>query len=195
MSRTSNAVEDRLAVGTLQIHVGHRVARNVLIGASDAVMLSLAVAIAFVSWAAPIRDQPAEMYVALAPLIAIFIAGYSRAGLYPGLGLGPVQTLRRLSYVTTFGFLMVAAFSFVLKLPPLYSRVTFRIALGFVLGLFPLVRFVRFSVAHRGPCGRGPFVVMGTVRQLFQPIRELSKVLTWAIDRWPSSNRTQGMSV
>jgi Undecaprenyl-phosphate galactose phosphotransferase WbaP len=175
MSRTSNAVEDRLAVGTSQIHIGHRVARNVLLAGSDAVMLSLAVAIAFVSWAAPIRDQPVEMYIALAPLIAIFIAGYARAGLYPGLGLGPVQTLRRLSYVTTFGFLMVAAFSFVLKLPPLYSRVTFLIALGLSLTLVPLGRVALFSAAQRWLWWAEPIVVIGTGRRAIRAIRGIKQ--------------------
>jgi len=128
MSRTSNAVEDRLAVGTSEISIGHRVARNVLLGSSDAAMLCLAVTIAFALWAASIRRQPAEPYLALAPLIVIFLASYASAGLYPSQRLGPVQTLRRLSYVTTVGFLTVAAFSFVLKLPHVYSRATFLIA-------------------------------------------------------------------
>ena len=175
MSRTSSAVENRLAVGTSQTYIGHRVARNVLLAGSDAVMLSLAVAIAFVSWAAPIRDQSAETYVALAPLIAIFIAGYAKAGLYPSFGLGPVQTLRRLSYVTSFGFLLVAAFSFVLKLPPVYSRVTFLIALGLSVALVPLGRVVLFSVAQRWHWWAEPVVVIGTGRRAIRAIRGIKQ--------------------
>jgi Undecaprenyl-phosphate galactose phosphotransferase WbaP len=164
MSRTRHAVEDRLVVESSQITIGHRLARNVLLGGSDALMLCLAVAIAFMSWAAPIRHQSAESYLALAPLIVIFLAGYASAGLYPNQGLGPVQTLRRLSYVTTFGFLMVAAFSFVLKLPHVYSRVTFLIALGLSLALVPLGRVALFSMAQRWPWWAEPVVVIGTGR-------------------------------
>jgi Undecaprenyl-phosphate galactose phosphotransferase WbaP len=175
MSRTSNVLEDRLVVGTSQISVGHRVARNVLLGGSDALMLCVAVAIAFVSWAAPIRNQSAESYVALAPLIVIFLAGYASAGLYPNQGLGPVQTLRRLSYVTTFGFLMVAAFSFVLKLPHVYSRVTFVIALGLSLALVPLGRVALFSVAQRWPWWAEPVVVIGSGRRAIRAIRGIKQ--------------------
>ena len=175
MGRTSNAVEEELDGVTSHITTVHRVARNVLLGGSDAVMLSLAVAIAYLSYAAPVRSQPAETYVALAPLIAIFLAGYASAGLYPSLGLGPVQTLRRLSYVTTFGFLMVAAFSFVLKLPPVYSRVTFMIALGLSLVLVPLGRFALFSVAQRWPWWTEPVVIIGTGRRAIRAIEGVKR--------------------
>lgn len=113
--------------------VRDRFARATLLGSTDALMLGLATTVAYVSWAAPVLHQPAAVYLELWPVVLLFIAGYARAGLYPGLGLGPVERLRRLTYVTTSGFLVLAAFSFALKLPPLYSRVT--VALAFVLSL------------------------------------------------------------
>ena len=64
------------------------------------------------------RDQPFALYVELAPLALLFLFGYAVAGLYPGFGLGPVETLRRQSYVTASGFLVLAALSFALKLRP-----------------------------------------------------------------------------
>src|SRR5918994_3469225 len=137
----AHSVGLRAASGRLM----YRSARNVLLAAGDAAMIFLSTAIAYVAWAAPVQQQPAEMYLELSPLIALFIAGYARAGLYPSLGLGPVQTLRRLSYVTTFGFLVLAAFSFALKLPHLYSRVTF--GLAFVLSLL-LVPIGRHALVH-----------------------------------------------
>ena len=72
---------------------------------------------AYLLWALPQRGQSIDLYLNLAPLFVLFILGYAQAGLYPGFGLGPVETLRRLSYVTAFGFLVLAAFSFALKLP------------------------------------------------------------------------------
>ena len=59
-----------------------------------------------------------SIYLDLAPLVSLFLFGYAQAGLYPGFGLGPVETLRRFSYVTAFGFLVLAAFSFALKIEP-----------------------------------------------------------------------------
>jgi len=175
MLRTADAVKADFVVGSSQSSYGHRVARNALLGGTDIVMISLAVAIAFVTWAAPIRDQPVEIYFALAPLIVIFLVGYASAGLYPSLGLGPVQTLRRLSYVTAFGFLVVAAFSFVLRLPPVYSRATFLIALALSLVLVPVGRFALFSVAQHWLWWTEPVVVIGTGRRAVRAIRGIKR--------------------
>ena len=123
----------------------HRLERNVLLASSDAAMIFLSTALAYWSWAAPLKQQPAGIYLELAPLIVLFLAGYSRAGLYPSLGLGPVQTLRRLSYVTIFGFLVIAAFSFAFKLPHVYSRGTFLLACILSLVLVPIGRLALFS--------------------------------------------------
>jgi hypothetical protein len=90
-----------------------------LLATADAAALAGAATFAYLFWALPMREQSPGLYLQLAPLLLLFVAGYARAGLYPGFGLGPVEVLRRLSYVTAFGFLVLAAFSFALKLPPL----------------------------------------------------------------------------
>jgi hypothetical protein len=90
---------------------------------------------------------------------------------------------------------MVAAFSFVLKLPPLYSRVTFLLALGLSLALVPLGRVVLFSVAQRWLWWTEPVVVIARVGAPSEPSAESRRLVIWAIDRWPSSNRTQRMPV
>jgi hypothetical protein len=105
-----------------------RVARWFLLAAADVGALFLSASLAYLLWALPMREQSAGLYLQLAPLVLLFVLGYAQAGLYPGFGLGPVETLRRVSYVTAFGFLVLAAFSFALKVPALYSRVTFTIA-------------------------------------------------------------------
>jgi Undecaprenyl-phosphate galactose phosphotransferase WbaP len=115
------------------------------------------------------------MYLDLLPLVGLFIAGYARAGLYPGLGLGPVETLRRLSFVTTFGFLVLAAFSFALKLPHLYSRVTFLLAFVLSLALVPLGRLALFSAARHWRWWAEPVVVIGTGRRAARAIRGIKQ--------------------
>jgi Undecaprenyl-phosphate galactose phosphotransferase WbaP len=137
----------------------------------DMSALVLAGIIAYLVWALPMREQSAGLYLELAPLTLLFILGYARAGLYPGLGLGPVETLRRLSLVTTFGFLVLAAFSFALKLPHLYSRVTFLIAYVAALLLLPLVRFGLFVAARNWRWWAEPVVVIGTGRRAARAIR------------------------
>jgi Undecaprenyl-phosphate galactose phosphotransferase WbaP len=148
-----------------------RLTRTLLLAGSDMAMIALAVALAYLSWAAPMRDQSARLYLDLAPLVVLFPVGYARAGLYPGLGLGPVEMLRRQSYVTAFGFLVVAAFSFGLKLPPIYSRVTFGLALVFSLLLVPIGRRVLGRVARRWTWWAEPVVIVGTGPSAARAIR------------------------
>jgi Undecaprenyl-phosphate galactose phosphotransferase WbaP len=152
-----------------------RAARLTVLASVDLVMLALAGALAYLIWALPARGQSAGMYIELLPLVGLFIAGYARAGLYPGLGLGPIETLRRLSTVTTFGFLVLAAFSFALKLPHLYSRVTFLLAFVLSLLLVPLGRLALFYAARNRDWWAEPVVVIGTGRRAARAIRGIAR--------------------
>ena len=139
-----------------------RAARVGVLVVTDVSALAAAGLVAYLLWALPAKAQSVALYTRLVPLLAVFVLGYAQAGLYPGLGLGPVETLRRLSIVTVFGFLLVAGFSFALKVPALYSRVTFSIALGVSLVLVPLARAAATRVAHRWSWWSEPVVVVGT---------------------------------
>jgi Undecaprenyl-phosphate galactose phosphotransferase WbaP len=153
----------------------HRCARAAVLAGGDTAMIALSTAIAYLSWAAPVRDQGARMYLDLAPLVGLFLAGYARAGLYPGLGLGPVEMLRRFTYVTTFGFLILAAFSFALKLPPLYSRVTFAVAFALSLVFVPIGRQLVVHLARRRSWWAEPVVVIGSGRVAARAIRGITQ--------------------
>jgi Undecaprenyl-phosphate galactose phosphotransferase WbaP len=150
-----------------------RAARIVVLGASDLCSLVLASALAYLLWALPARGQSPALYLQLAPLMPLFIFGYAQAGLYPGFGLGPVEILRRVSYITAFGFLALASFSFALKLPPLYSRVTFVLALGFSLVMVPVARALVFHIARRWAWWKEPVVVVGTGERAARTIRSI----------------------
>ena len=152
-----------------------RAARVVVLGAGDMSALVVAGLAAYLLWALPARGQSLNLYLQLAPLLLIFIIGYARAGLYPGFGLGPVEILRRLSYVTAFGFLVLAAFSFALKLPPLYSRVTFMLALAFSLVTVPVARVLVSACARRWPWWNEPVVVVGTAKRAARAIRRIQQ--------------------
>lgn len=130
--------------------------------ASDLTALLVSGGLAYFLWALPMRGQRPEMYLGLVPLLALFLAGYAAAGLYPGFGLGPVETLRRLSLVTSFGWLVLAAITFALKLPNLYSRVTFAIAYLLALAAVPLLRALAGALAGRLGWWREPVVVVGS---------------------------------
>jgi Undecaprenyl-phosphate galactose phosphotransferase WbaP len=126
-----------------------REARAAVMVAADLVALSAAGLGAFLLWALPMREQPLELYLRLWPALALFLAGYAQAGLYPGTGLGPVETLRRLSLVTGLTFLILAAASFALQLPYLYSRVTFALAVALALVFVPACRWFALALVSK----------------------------------------------
>ena len=105
----------------------------------------------------------------------LFVVGYAQAGLYPGFGLGPVETLRRLFYVTAFGYLILAAFSFALKLPPQYSRVTFTLAFVLSLIVVPLSRVLILQVARQWPWWSEPVIIIGTGPRALRAIRSIQE--------------------
>ena len=152
-----------------------RLARVTLLATADALALAGAAAGAYLFWALPMREQSPGLYLQLAPLVFLFVVGYARAGLYPGFGLGPVEILRRLWYVTAFGFLVLAAFSFALKLPPLYSRVTFTLAFAFSLVTVPVIRALVSALARRWQWWNEPVVVVGTGERAVKAIRSIKQ--------------------
>jgi len=138
-------------------------------------MIMLATAIAYLVWASPVRQQPLIAYLELAPFTLLFLISYARAGLYPSLGLGPVEVLRRVSLATTFSFGVLATFSFVFKLEHFYSRVTFLIAYGFALVLMPLGRAALTSLSNRWSWFAEPVVVIGTGRRAVRAIAGIQR--------------------
>jgi len=140
---------------------------------TDTAALFAAGAAALVLWALPVKHQPISLYVPLAPFAALFVVGYALAGLYPGFGLGPVEALRRITIVTTSGFLLVAAFSFALKLPAPYSRVAFALAFALSLMVVPLCRAMPLRFVRRTSRGSEPVVIVGTGVRAAKAIRSL----------------------
>ena len=152
-----------------------RASRLAAMAAVDLMALASAGAAAYAIWALPARGQSPDIYLELLPLLGLFIAGYARAGLYPGLGLGPVETFRRLTLVTAFGFLVLAAFSFALKLPHLYSRVTFLLAFVLSLAFVPLGRLGLFHIARSWNWWAEPVVIIGTGRRAVRALRGIKQ--------------------
>jgi Undecaprenyl-phosphate galactose phosphotransferase WbaP len=150
-----------------------RLARVAVLAGTDLSALLTASLVAYTLWALPVLDQPIAIYVNVVPLMTLFVAGYAIAGLYPGLGLGAVETLRRLSYVTAFGFLILAAFSFAFKLPPLYSRVTFSLGLALSLLIVPIARAAIVHAASRWHWWGEPVLVIGTGERASSAIRSI----------------------
>lgn len=150
-----------------------RAARAGLLALVDYGAVATAGAVAYLMWARPVHQQPVELYIELLPMVGLFLIGYAQAGLYPGFGLGPVETLRRASYVTTIGFLILATLSFAFKLPHLYSRFTFAIAFLLALAFVPIGRAIVSRLAQRIRWWSEPVIVVGTGPRAAAAIRNL----------------------
>jgi hypothetical protein len=122
----------------------------------------LAVSVGYLLWARLVLDLPLSLYTELMPLLLLFPLGYDGAGLYPGFGIGAEEILRRLSYCTSFAFLVLAAASFVLKLLGHYWRMSFAIAWGASLVIVPLLRFLLLAVGKRWEWWGEPVVLVGS---------------------------------
>jgi Undecaprenyl-phosphate galactose phosphotransferase WbaP len=138
------------------------VVRVAILAVVDLLALGACSVTAYAAWALPVRHQSPQQYAQLAPLLVLFLLAFARAGLYPGVGLGPVERLRRYSYSTVFVFLLLAAAGFALKLPHQYSRVTFGLALLLCLVCLPLARAALLAVAGRWRWWREPVAIVGT---------------------------------
>jgi lipopolysaccharide/colanic/teichoic acid biosynthesis glycosyltransferase len=135
--------------------------RVAILAISDIVAVLLAGAIAFLLWARPVHGQDIALYLPAAPIALMVALAYGQAGLYPGFGLGPVESLRRYWILTTAAFLVMAALVFAFQLEHVYSRITVAIALVLSLGLVPLLRSVTLRAARRRPWWPEPVVVVG----------------------------------
>ena len=155
-----------------------RLACMTLLLITDAVALLAAASLGYLLWAGPVVHQPPSLYVSLLPLLCLFLAGYATAGLYPGFGVGAVETLRRFARSTSFVFLTLAAATFVLKLPSYYSRMAFTIAWGASLFSVPLLRFLVLSLVTRFRWWGEPTVLVGTGRWMAQTTRSLKNALS-----------------
>jgi len=158
--------------------VGRRASWIAVLATTDALVLAAVSAVAVRSWAVLVRSQPVSLYVELLPLLGIFLLGYAKGGLYPGFGIGAIQTLRRLSMWTSYVFVVLAAASFVLKLPHQYSRGTFLLAWIGGLCALPIARFTVLSLVSRSRWWGEPVVVIGTGMHARRTIRSLRHSLT-----------------
>jgi Undecaprenyl-phosphate galactose phosphotransferase WbaP len=148
-----------------------KLARLGLLVTSDLLALFISWLFGYFLWADAVLHQPAHTYSALLPLLLTFPTAYAANGLYPGFGLGAVETLRRVSFSTTFAFLAMAACSFVFKAGGVYSRMAFVIAWATSLIAVPLFRFTLLSAVSRLSWWGEPTVIFGTAQQARLTIR------------------------
>lgn len=156
------------------------VARVAILLLTDMVALVAATALGYLLWAGPVLHQSPSLYTDLVPLLCLFPLGYAGARLYPGFGIGAVESLRRFSFCTSFAFLLLTVTLFVMKLNPAYSysRITFAIAWGASLVLVPLGRLLVLSVVRRCQWWGKPVVLVGSGQWAQKTVQALENALS-----------------
>ena len=105
-------------------------------------------------------DFSPRAYLELTPLALLFLATYALRGLYPGVGLGPTEELRRLVLATSLVFLALEALPSVVRPVPEYSRFVLAVSWAFSLGTVPLARsLVRRVLGNRSWWGEAVALV------------------------------------
>jgi Undecaprenyl-phosphate galactose phosphotransferase WbaP len=104
-------------------------------------------------------DPP--FYIRMLPLELIFIGFYTLRGLYPAVGISPVEELRRLTISTSAVFFFITAYAFWVRSVGNYSRLVLALAWIFSLVTVQLGRWsIRILAVHLGIWGE-PIAVIG----------------------------------
>ena len=165
VATNTRELQTRLLAGWWTPKLRLRLARLVLLGTCDLLALFSSWLFAYLVWAKMVLHQPAGPYLQLLLLLLTFPSAYAANGLYPGFGLGAVETLRRFFFSTTFSYIAMAACSFVFKASNSYSRMAFLIAWSMSLVAVPLLRFALLSIVSSSSWWGEPTVIFGTARQ------------------------------
>lgn len=107
--------------------------------------------------------DPSE-YLNAAPVVLVFIFFYATAGLYPAVGVSPVDELRLLSRATLTAFILLIVYSF-LEQSPDFLRNILPLAIPAVLVLTQLDRWLLRIIARQFGFWGDPVALIGTGRQ------------------------------
>jgi len=111
------------------------------------------------------RFEPLDFYLRMLPLFVIFVGIYTWRGLYPAVGLSPIEEIQRLSVSTSVVFFLATGFTFWVHGAERFSRPIFAMAWIFSLALVPLFRMcVRVIAIKLGVWGE-PVAVAGYGQQ------------------------------
>jgi Undecaprenyl-phosphate galactose phosphotransferase WbaP len=140
--------------------ISNPLATGLAVAAGDLLALAAAGWLAAEVWSRLNSAVVAESYLRLWPALVVFVAAYATRGLYPGVGLSPVEELRRSVVATTIVYLVGSA-SIVLTRETGFSRGVLLAGWALSAAFVPL-----FRAALKGCCaGRRwwgvPVLVLG----------------------------------
>ncbi|AFY59493.1 undecaprenyl-phosphate galactose phosphotransferase WbaP [Synechococcus sp. PCC 6312] len=126
-------------------------------------VLSLGLAVTFSVWGRWIFDGQyhPSLYLSWLPLLVFFPLSYAIVGLYPGVGMSPVDELRWLSLMTTLVYTVLGSVIFLVREGETYSRLVFLIAWVLSLLMMPMGRgMLRHFFSGQAWWGQ-PVIILG----------------------------------
>jgi Undecaprenyl-phosphate galactose phosphotransferase WbaP len=132
-----------------------------ILALSDAMALGLAGAASVYLRLAFDGEYSPVLYGQLWPILGVFLLAYAVAGLYPAVGISPVDELRRICLSTTFTYLVLGAGLFLTRAGETYSRGVFLMAWMFSLVAVLLGRLIVRQLWAKQPWWGYPVLILG----------------------------------
>lgn len=105
-----------------------------------------------------------DLYARLFPSLFLFSGVYALMGLYPGLMLSPPEELKKMTWGTSLGLLIIGAVTFFSRDAEKYSRMIFLSTWLFSLATVPLGRVLCRRIFADSPWWGYPAVIFGSGR-------------------------------
>ena len=134
---------------------------------SDVLTIIASIELALLLWVQVRADLiPANYQPLLLPVSVVFGIIYSSLGLYPGVGLGAVEELRRLSIGSALGMMCLMGLSFYLRNVTEWSRAVLGLTWVFITIGAPLARKLMRRVALKLDLWGLPVAVIGETQDV-----------------------------
>jgi Undecaprenyl-phosphate galactose phosphotransferase WbaP len=152
---------------------------------SDLLCLILSVWLVITIWRYVRTDFSFESYKsALFPTIGFFVLVYFLMGLYPGIGIGPVEELRRLTVGSFFIILGLITFSFYLGSTSAWSRAILGLSWLFITISLPLSRKIFRRLAVKLKIWGLPVAIIGnpaSAKATYNKLRQRPLTGLWPV--------------
>lgn len=148
---------------------------GVVLAAADVLVFAACGVAAVGIWSAVERQIDPTDYLALWPMLLVFLGVSAMVKLYPGVGTHPVEEFRRQGLVITLVFLVFATGTFMFKQGPVYSRAAFVIAWVLCFIAVPIARTVVKLVCKRRSWFGYPAVIFGNARAVERLVMQLGR--------------------
>jgi Undecaprenyl-phosphate galactose phosphotransferase WbaP len=143
---------------------------------SDALVISSAIIISITLWKQVRADLQVDAHFSLIlPAILFFAFIYHLMALYPAIGIGPVEELKRLTISTFFVMLALTTIIFFLRNTTVYSRATLLISWALMTVGVPLSRKIFRRIAVKLKLWGIPTMIAGEKNSVVHFHRQLNR--------------------